>query len=61
MDMNIRMSIILGIVGAGGIGFLLEQYIRQFQYGRASTAFLIILVAVTLLDWASAWLREKME
>jgi phosphonate transport system permease protein len=61
MDMNIRMSIILGIVGAGGIGFLLEQYIRQFQYSRASTAFLIILVAVTLLDWASSWLREKLE
>jgi phosphonate transport system permease protein len=61
MDMNIRMSIILGIVGAGGIGFLLEQYIRQFQYDRASTAFLIILVAVSLLDWASSWLREKME
>jgi phosphonate ABC transporter permease subunit PhnE len=61
MDMNIRMSIILGIVGAGGIGFLLEQYIRQFQYNRASTAFLIILVAVTLLDWASSWLREKLE
>jgi phosphonate transport system permease protein len=61
MDMNIRMSIILGIVGAGGIGFLLEQYIAQFQYNRASTAFLIILVAVTLLDWASSWLREKLE
>ena len=61
MDMNIRMSIILGIVGAGGIGFLLEQYIRQFQYDKASTAFLIILVAVTLLDWASSWLREKLD
>jgi phosphonate ABC transporter permease subunit PhnE len=61
MDMNIRMTIILGIVGAGGIGFLLEQYIAQFQYNRASTAFLIILVAVTLLDWASSWLRERMD
>jgi phosphonate transport system permease protein len=61
MDMNIRMSIILGIVGAGGIGFLLEQYIRQFKYSQASTAFLIILAAVTLLDWASSWLREKLD
>jgi phosphonate transport system permease protein len=59
-DMNIRMTIILGIVGAGGIGFLLDQYIRLFQYGKASTAFLIILVAVTLLDWASSYLREKL-
>jgi phosphonate ABC transporter permease subunit PhnE len=59
-DINIRMSIILGIVGAGGIGFLLDQYIRLFQYQKASTCFLIILVAVTILDWGSSWLREKM-
>ncbi|MCB1216559.1 phosphonate ABC transporter, permease protein PhnE [bacterium] len=59
-DINIRMSIILGIVGAGGIGFLLDQYIRLFQYQKASTCFLIILVAVTILDWGSSWLRERM-
>lgn len=59
-DMNIRMTIILGIVGAGGIGFLLDQYIKLFQYGKASTAFLIILAAVTVLDWASGYLREKL-
>ncbi len=59
-DINIRMSIILGIVGAGGIGFLLDQYIRLFQYQKASTCFLIILLAVTVLDWGSSWLREKM-
>ncbi len=59
-DINIRMSIILGIVGAGGIGFLLDQYIRMFRYQQASTCFLIILVAVTLLDYASAWFRERL-
>ena len=59
-DINIRMSIILGIVGAGGIGFLLDQYIRMFKYSQASTCFLIILVAVTLLDYASAYFREKL-
>lgn len=59
-DMNIRMAFILGIVGAGGIGFQLDQYIRLFKFSQASTAFLIILVAVTLLDWASAALREKL-
>jgi len=59
-DINIRMSIILGIVGAGGIGFLIEQYIRMFQFSKASTCFLIILVAVTLLDWASAYFRERL-
>jgi len=59
-DINIRMSIILGIVGAGGIGFLLDQYIRMFKYQQASTCFLIILLAVTLLDYASAYFRERL-
>ena len=59
-DINIRMSIILGIVGAGGIGFLLDQYIRLFKYQQASTCFLIILVAVTLLDYASSYFRERL-
>ena len=59
-DIDIRSSIILGIVGAGGIGFMLEQYIRMFQYDKTSTAFLIILVAVTILDWASGYFREKL-
>jgi len=59
-DINIRMSIILGIVGAGGIGYLLDSYIRLFKYSQASTCFLIILVAVTLLDYASAYFREKL-
>ncbi len=59
-DIDIRSSIILGIVGAGGIGFMLDQYIKMFQYRQASTAFLIILVAVTMLDYASSWLRQKL-
>ncbi|MCD6119211.1 phosphonate ABC transporter, permease protein PhnE [bacterium] len=60
-DINIRMSIIIGIVGAGGIGFILDQYIKNMAYDKASTAFLIILVAVTLLDWASTWFRTRFD
>jgi len=59
-DINIRMSIVLGIVGAGGIGFMLLQYMSLFQFGKLATAFLIILAAVTILDWASAWLRTRL-
>lgn len=59
-DMNTRMGIVLGIVGAGGIGFYLSQYINMWQYSRVSTALLIILVVVTVLDWASGYLREKL-
>ena len=61
LDMNIRMSIMIGIVGAGGIGFILDQYIKNMAYGKASTAFLIILAAVVILDSASTWLRTRFE
>ncbi len=33
-DINIRMSIVLGIVGAGGIGYMLLQYMSLFQFGK---------------------------
>ena len=59
-DINIRMSIILGIVGAGGIGYCLLQYLRLLQYSKVSTAFILILIVVTALDSASAWLRTRL-
>jgi len=59
-DINIRMSIILGIVGAGGIGYCLLQYLSLLQYRKVSTAFILILIVVTALDSASAWLRTRL-
>lgn len=59
-DINIRMSIILGIVGAGGIGYFLLQYLSLLQYSKVSTAFILILIVVTALDSASAWLRTRL-
>ena len=59
LDMNIRMSIVIGIVGAGGIGFILDQYIKNLKLSQASTAFIIILVVVAVLDWASTWFKTR--
>jgi phosphonate transport system permease protein len=52
VELNIRSSTILGMVGAGGIGLLLMGYIKQFNYAAASTAILavaVIIIAVNLL------------
>ncbi len=59
-DINIRMSIVLGIVGAGGIGFKLIQYMNLLQFDKMATAFIIILLVVTALDYLSAYLRTKL-
>ena len=58
-DINIRMSTIIGFVGGGGIGFLLQQWINLLQYNRAGTALLAIALVVISLDIISARLREK--
>ncbi len=58
-DINIRMSTIIGFVGGGGIGFLLQQWINLLQYNQAGTALLAIALVVISLDMISARLREK--
>lgn len=59
-DINVRMSTIIGFVGGGGIGFLLSQQINQLRYQEAGVAVLAIAVVVTVLDYTSAYIREKM-
>ncbi len=59
-DINVRMSTIIGLVGGGGIGFLLIQWIHQFQYEQAGLAVWLITITVATLDFISASIREKM-
>jgi phosphonate transport system permease protein len=57
-DINVRMSTIIGFVGGGGIGFLLQQWINLLQYNQAGTALLAIATVVITLDTLSAKIRE---
>jgi phosphonate ABC transporter permease subunit PhnE len=58
-DINVRMSTIIGFVGGGGIGFLLQQNINLLNYRAASTQMLAIAVVVASMDYISSVLREK--
>jgi phosphonate ABC transporter permease subunit PhnE len=58
-DINVRMSTIIGFVGGGGIGFILQQWINLLRYRQAGVAMLAIAIVVAVLDFASAKLREK--
>ncbi len=58
-DVNVRMSTIIGMVGGGGIGFLLTQYIRLMNYRAAGIAVWFITITVATLDFVSAKIREK--
>jgi phosphonate ABC transporter permease subunit PhnE len=58
-DINVRMSTIIGFVGGGGIGFLLQQQINLLRYRDAGVAVLAIAIVVSVLDYASATIRER--
>lgn len=57
-EINIRVAVVLGIVGAGGIGFLLQQYMRLFQYQNVTIVVGVILVLVMGIDGVSSRLRR---
>ncbi len=58
-DINVRFSTVIGFVGGGGIGFVLQQYINLLQWPQAATALWMIALVVAALDYASAVVRER--
>jgi phosphonate transport system permease protein len=57
-EANVRSAAVVGMVGAGGIGVVLWDIIRSFQYAETCAVLLIIVVTVSLLDLASARVRR---
>jgi phosphonate transport system permease protein len=58
-ESNVRSASVVGMVGAGGIGVVLYEAIRGFQYAQTCAVLLILVVCVTLIDLASAVLRQR--
>ena len=58
-DYNVRQTSILGLVGAGGIGFYIINYIQFFEYGKAVVFMLVVLVTILAIDWMSVKIRDK--
>lgn len=56
---NIRAATVLGIVGAGGIGFELLTSIKLFKYREVLSIILIMLILITIVDQLSHFLRKK--
>jgi len=57
-ESNVRSATVLGIVGAGGVGMLLWEYIRGFYYAETSAIMIIIIICVSALDVISQRLRK---
>ena len=59
-DINIRMATIIGFAGGGGIGLTLSTYFGSLQYHKAGTVVAFIVIAVALMDFTSAKIREQL-
>jgi len=60
LDRNVRMATMLGIVGAGGIGYELISSFRMFRYKNVTTIIIIIFVTILIIDYLSAFIRKKL-
>jgi phosphonate transport system permease protein len=56
----IRSSVVLGYVGAGGLGQQLDNSAKMFNGGEVATMLAVFIVLVALADRASAWLRQEL-
>jgi phosphonate transport system permease protein len=58
-ESNVRSASVVGIVGAGGIGYTIWDAIRSFDYGKTAAIILIIVVTVSIIDLLSAQIRKR--
>ena len=60
LDINIRSSAVLGIVGAGGIGALLSNYLQTQRFEETGGILMVIFVVVFVIERFSDWLRVRL-
>jgi len=58
-ELNLRESLVLGIVGAGGIGFYIQTYVRSFQYDKAASVTLAVVIMVIAIEALNVALRRR--
>ena len=59
-ESNVRSAAVVGMVGAGGIGAVLWDVIRGFEYGKTAFVLILLVVSVMLIDTASAQIRKRL-
>jgi len=59
LEVAVRTSLILGLIGAGGIGQQLFLHFKLFQYEKVAVDVLAIMALVVAIDYCSAWIRSR--
>ena len=58
-ESNVRHATILGYVGAGGVGYLLFEYMGLSAYRKLFGTAVILVIAVTIIDRFSGYLHQR--
>ena len=57
-EYNVRHGTVIGIVGAGGIGYYITNYLKFFQYEKVFALLILIFVVVIIIDLISLFARS---
>ncbi len=58
-EINVRSASVLGLVGAGGVGSLLQENIRYGRYSQAGMVIVVVVVATLIIDAVSGRVRRR--
>lgn len=61
LELNVKTSVILGFIGAGGIGQLIDRNVQFFRYSRLTLVLLVLIVVISLIDGVSNGIRKVIE
>ena len=59
-ESNVRSASVVGMVGAGGIGMVLWDVIRGFQYAQTAAVLVLLIVSVSVIDLVSSQCRKRL-
>ncbi|HLS35400.1 MAG TPA: phosphonate ABC transporter, permease protein PhnE [Bacillota bacterium] len=59
-EINVRASVVLGLVGAGGIGQILDRELGFYNYPEAMAIIVLIFIVVIIIEYISGKLREAL-
>lgn len=58
-DVSIRSATVLGLVGAGGLGFSLITTMKMFKYHETAACIIVIILLISAADWISGRLQKR--
>lgn len=60
-EMNFRDATVLGLVGAGGIGYYIQLYVLGYQWEKVAVLLVLLVAVVTLMDQFTFWTRRAVQ